>query len=112
MKSVHVVAQTADCTWYGFYRAFGAIISLWLVFSAVLAWHVGGLSTDERRALAVPLWALFLCHGAAAAIAWIYLFPAAEIFSTIIAVLLGYGCLRDARPLERPHTRPRKASLS
>lgn len=112
MKSVHVVAQTADCTWYGFYRSFGALISLWFVFSAVLAWHVGGLPAAARRALAVPLWVFALCHTAGAALAWIYLFPAAQIFSTSVAALLAYGCIRDARRIGLPHPPSTKESLS
>jgi len=40
MKSVHVRAQGADCTWYGFYRGFGALVSVFFAFSAIVAWQL------------------------------------------------------------------------
>ena len=94
MRSVHVVSQSADCTWYGFYRGFGATISLFFAFSAVLTWHLGGLSARDRRGLAPVMWALFAAYAANAVIAWLYFFPTPQIFATIVAVLLGIGCVR------------------
>ena len=93
MKSVHVTSQSADCTWYGFYRGFGVLVSIWFVFSAVLAWHVGGMSPGDRRLFAPVTWALFLCHAAGAVVAWVYFFPAPQLFSSVIALLLGYACM-------------------
>ncbi|MDB4955084.1 MAG: hypothetical protein JWO36_2653 [Myxococcales bacterium] len=93
MKTVHVTAQSADCTWYGFYRGFGAMISIYFVFSIVLTWHLGGLSARDRRALAPVTWALFATYVGNAVIGWVYFFPTPQIFSTIIAVLLGLGCM-------------------
>jgi hypothetical protein len=32
MKSVHVMSQGFNCTWYGFYRGMGSIVSLFFIF--------------------------------------------------------------------------------
>jgi Sec-independent protein secretion pathway component TatC len=95
MKAVHVVVQGADCNWYGFYLASGILTSLFLVFSAVLSFQLGGLSLGERRALAPVTWALLLAHAAGTVVAFLYLFPVPRAFSAAATVLLGYACIRD-----------------
>lgn len=95
MKSVHVDAQGADCTWYGFYRGFGAFVSLFLAYSAFMAWYLGGKTVTERRAHAPLSWGLFLAFGASIVITAVWFFPAPQVFSTVVTLLLGIGCLRD-----------------
>ena len=95
MKSVHVVAQGARATWYGFYRGFGWFVSVFFIFSAVMTWYLGGRTARDRLALALVTWSLFLSHAAGSIIAWVYFFFAPILFSTVITVLLGIGCVRD-----------------
>jgi hypothetical protein len=92
MKSIHVQAQSADCTWYGFYRGFGIFVSIYFVFSIFAAWRLGGMSEDDKAALMPFAWALFLSHLAGAFVAFAYFFAAPMVFSTAIAALLGLGC--------------------
>jgi hypothetical protein len=94
MKSVHVTVQGADCTWYGFYRGFGTIVSVFFLFSAVLTWCLGGMTVGERRPLAPVVWALFLSYVATAVITWVWFFPVPLVLSTAVALLLGFSCLR------------------
>jgi hypothetical protein len=84
--------QGADCTWHGFYRGFGWFCTVSLVFSAWLAWHLGGAAERERPALMPVAWGLFLCQAATLPIVWIYFFPAPIVFATLITALLGVGC--------------------
>lgn len=97
MKAVHVNAQGADCTWYGFYRGEGVVVSMFFVFSVVMAWHVGGKPLEERRALLPLTWALFATYAASVVTAVLYLFPVPTVFSTLVALLLGVACVRDQR---------------
>ena len=97
MKSVHVTAQGVDCTWYGFYRGFGVLVSVFFVFSAILTWQLGGMTARERRPLAPVLWALFLGYVATAAVTWVSFFPVPLVFSTAIAALLGFACVKKER---------------
>jgi hypothetical protein len=94
MKTVTVKAQGADCTWYGFYRGFGAFVSIYFVFSAFAAWHLGGARGQVDRALLLLGWALFISHLAGTVIAVAYFFPVPIAFSTAVAAALGYGCVR------------------
>jgi len=95
MKSVHVPAQGFDVTWYGFFRGFGAFISVFFIFSIVVTWYLGGISPRQRGELWPITWAVFLSYTACSIIAWKYLFLTPIVFSTAIAVLLGIGCVRD-----------------
>jgi hypothetical protein len=97
MKAVHVVAQGADCTWYGFYRGFGIFVSLFFVFSLLVAWHVGGKTLEHRVALLPVTWALFASYAASIVTALVYFFPMPIIFSTAVTLLLGVACMRDQR---------------
>ena len=95
MKSIRVVSQGFDCTWYGFYRGMGGIVSLFFIFSTVMTWHLGGMAAGDRRAFAPVTWALFLTFAASIGIVWEYFFPLPIFFSTVITLLLGIGCIRD-----------------
>jgi hypothetical protein len=95
MKSVHVVAQGTDCTWYGFYRGFGWFVSVFLILSVVIAWYLGGRTMRDRAVLTPVSFSMFLSHAAGSVIAWEYFFAAPRVLSTLVAGLLGLGCLQD-----------------
>jgi len=97
MKTVRVVAMGADCTWYGFYRGFGIFVSIFFVFSAVVAWQLGGNSLEERVAFAPLTWALFASYAVSIGTAWLYFFPMPLAFSILVTLLLGVAGLRDLR---------------
>jgi hypothetical protein len=97
MKDVHVVAQGADCTWYGFYRGFGIFVSIFLAFSVVMAWRLGGMSVRERAAIAPLSWTLCAGYACSIVTGWAYFFPGPLVFSILVTVLLGIGCIGDLR---------------
>jgi hypothetical protein len=94
MKSVHVQAQSADCTWYGFYRGFGILVSIYFAFSVFAAWWLGGKDEEDQRAIMPIGWALFLSHLAGLVVAVVYFFPVPIAFSLAVSALLGLGCVR------------------
>jgi hypothetical protein len=97
MKAVHVVAQGADCTWYGFYRGFGIFVSIFFVFSVVMTWHLGGKDARERAALMPLTLALLASYALSTVTSWVFFFPVPVVFSTAVTVLLAYGCFVDLR---------------
>jgi hypothetical protein len=98
MKSVHFNVQGFECTWFGFYVGFGLLVSIFFLCSAAVTWFLGGLARSEQRGLAPITWALFLSYLASAVIAWAYFFVAPGVFSTLIAALLGFQCLKTIQP--------------
>jgi len=96
MKSVHFDAQGFEVSWYGFYLGFGWFVSIFFILSAVISWHIGGLPMRDRGGLAAITWSLCLSYVAGAAIAWKCFFAAPIAFSSIVALLLATGGVRDA----------------
>jgi len=97
MKTVRVMVQGTERTWYGFYRGFGAFVSVFFMFSAWFAWFVGGRSRADRRTFNPITWALVLAWVGSAALAWEYFFAVPQIFSTVITLILLAGCIQDSR---------------
>jgi hypothetical protein len=105
MKAVHVVATGADCTWYGFFRGFGAFVTIFFALSVYVAWRLGGANIAERRSLLPIGWALVVSHAFGAALAVAYFFPAPMAFSGLVTALLALGCVRSWRALGNDGTR-------
>ena len=97
MKSVHFQASGSDCTWFGFYLGFGSVDSVFFLFSALVAWVLGGMQAREQRPWAIVVWALFAAQLATTVFVYRYFFIAPMVSSTAITALLGFGCLRLAR---------------
>ena len=55
------------------------------------------MTARERRPLAPVLWALFLGYVVTAVVTWVSFFPVPLVFSTAIAALLGFACVKQER---------------
>jgi len=97
MKATHFQCQTSDCTWFGFYLGFGWIASIFLIFSAAVAWFLGGLQRTQQLALKPIVWTLLLSQVANMVAAWTWFFVAPQLFATVVVMLLGYECLVKLR---------------
>ena len=109
MKTVHVVAQGADCTWYGFFRGFAVFVAIFLAFSSLLAWRLGGMTPEARAPLAPVTWALVAGYAVSLVTAWLWFFPVPIVFSGAVTVLLAVACAGDARSRASavsPHPHP------
>lgn len=99
MQSVHFNAQGFNRTYWDFFSAFGFFFSVFLLFAAVLAWQLGGLTvvsfgTFMRR----TAWGLAICFVAIAALSWRYAFTTPIVFSIVIAVCLIAAAWLSAKP--------------
>ncbi len=94
MKAVHFNFNGGDCTFYGFWYAFGLTTSIFLLLSAVVAWTLSSVKPEQWASVAPLAWALFASHVGNAVLSWRYFFPAPGVFSTVIAGLIGFGALR------------------
>lgn len=64
-----------DFTYGGFYRGFGLFITVQLVFSAFLAWHLGDVARATPQAIGLLGWAFCLAQVAGLVLSWMYFFP-------------------------------------
>ena len=76
---------------YGrFYRGFGLSCSVAMLFSAFIAWHLGGLAAKFPQAIGALGWAFFVVQLAGVYLSWKYFGPPPMVFSAVLA--LGLGC--------------------
>ena len=88
MRSVHVDAQGFSRTYWDFFSAFGFFFSVFLLFSAVLAWLLAGLPAETLARVRSIAWALAICFVAITALCWRFAFTAPIVLSTLITLCL------------------------
>ena len=88
MRSVHFDAQGFTRTYWDFFSAFGLFFSVFLLFSAILAWLLGGLPAETLARVRSIAWAFAICFAAITALSWIYAFTTPIVFSALITVCL------------------------
>lgn len=89
MTNVHFSVRGADFSYGGFYRGFGLYCTLYLVFSALLTWHLGQLARTDPGAVGPLGWMLAIVQAGGFALSWIYFSPPPAVFSAVLAFLLG-----------------------
>jgi hypothetical protein len=88
LRSVHFNAQGFDRTYYDFYVGFGLFVSVFLLFAAVVAWQLGGMSREALALIPGITWALAICLVFVTVLSWKYFFLAPAIFSSLITLCL------------------------
>jgi len=88
MRSVHFDAQGFTRTYWDFFSAFGLFFAVFLLFAAVLAWLLSGISADAFARVQSIAWAFAICFAAITALSWRYAFTTPIVFSTLITVCL------------------------
>jgi len=97
MDSVHFDITGLSRSYSDFYFGFGMLLSTFLVFSAWLAWRLGGLA-DGAPTLARPLLAgLAVTVVVVAAICWRWFFIPPAATATLAAVALAAAAARTGR---------------
>jgi hypothetical protein len=88
MRDTRFLVQGFERTYWEFFSGFGFFVTVLLLFSAVFAWQVGGLSPDVRQTLAPVRWVFAIAYVVIAALTWRYFFMAPSILATLVALLL------------------------
>src|SRR5689334_115480 len=74
MRTIRFDVQGSTRTYWDFYLGFGFFVSVLLVFSAVLAWQLGGTAATTLKAMRGIVWSLAGCFGALAILSLTYFF--------------------------------------
>ena len=88
LKTTRFDVQGVSRTYWGFYTGFGLFMTVLLLFAAVLAWLLGGLSREVLATMSGIAWALALCFVAVTVLSWQYFFIVPVIFSGVVALCL------------------------
>ena len=91
MKAVHFILDGAATSWYAIWFAFGLLVSVFLLFSAIAAWQLDKVNAAGWPPVSVIAWALVASHACNAALSWTYLFATPAIFATLVTILLAAG---------------------
>ena len=88
MRTIHFEMQGFDRTYYDFFVGFGLIVSVFLLFAAVLSWQLGGMSKEALALIPGVTWGLAICFVVVTVLTWKYIFLVPVIFSALIALCL------------------------
>jgi hypothetical protein len=97
MKDTHFQVQGMNVTYWGFFTGSGLSVAVFLVFSVVLTWQLGGMPREVLRAVPLIRWGLALCFVALTFLSWQYFFLIPLTFSGTIAICLLAAAWRGAR---------------
>ena len=88
MRSIHFDIMGTQRTYWDFFVGFGLFFTIFLVFTAVLAWQLGGLSRQNLAIMRGTAWALVICYAAVTVLAFQYAFVVPIVFSVLIFLCL------------------------
>jgi hypothetical protein len=99
MRSIHFEVQGFSRTYWDLFVAAGFLVTVFLLFAAVLAWQLGGLPAETFARMRPTAWALALCFVAVTILSWKYLFLLPVVFSLLITVCLVVAAWLSAKPI-------------
>jgi hypothetical protein len=88
MQSIHFEVQGFTRSYWDLFVAAGFSVGVFYLFTAVLAWQLGGLRADTLADMRVTTWTLALAFAVITLVSWRYLFALPFIFSTVVTVCL------------------------
>ena len=91
MRSIHFNVQGFNRTYWDLFVAAGFSAGVFFLFSAILAWQLGGLPAETLARMRGITWSFALCFAAITVVSWRYLFIVPIAFSIVIT-----GCLTAA----------------
>ena len=91
MNNVHFQLRGEGFSYVGYYRGFGVSITVTLLFSAFLAWHLGTLAGSNPQAIGWLGWAFTLVQVVSIVISWKYFATVPTIFAAAVAICLGWA---------------------
>ena len=99
MQSFHLDAQGFNRTYWDFFSAFGLFFSVFLLFTAALAWELSRIPTGTFAPfMRHTAWALAITFVAITALNWRYAFTTPIVFSSLITVFLVGAAWLSAKP--------------
>jgi hypothetical protein len=97
MRSIHFDVQGFNRTYWDLFLAAGFSVGVFYLFSAILAWQLGGLPAETLAGMRLTVWAFALCFAAISVVSWRYLFIIPIVFSIVITVFLAAAAWLSAK---------------
>lgn len=98
MQNVHFQVKGSSFTYAQFYTGFGLYATVYLLFSAFLAWHLGNLAGTTPQAIGSLAWVFAAVQVASLILSWRYFLLPPVILSALVAACLAWaGWLANAQ---------------
>ena len=88
MRTTRFDVQGFSRSYWDFFTGFGLFVTVFLLFAAILAWQLGGLTKDQSMLLSVVSWAFVVCFAGITVLSWNYFFVIPAVFSGLITLCL------------------------
>jgi len=98
MHSTHFDVQGFSRSYWDFYTGFGLFVTVFFLFSAFLAWQLGGLPAQTLAGMRGISWAFALCFIAVTILSWEYFFVVPVISSILVTTCLIAAAWRSGKP--------------
>ena len=97
LKAAQFQVQGMTRTYWDFFSGFGFFVTVFLFFSAILAFQLASLSKASLRSLSLVTWAFALSFVVITLLTWRYFFIAPLVFSSVVALCLLMAAWSAAR---------------
>ena len=97
MQRVQFAAGGTIVSWNNFYTGFGLFVSVYLLFSAFLAWRLSEANATEANMARTVAWMLFAVQLANIALCLRYFGPVQVSFSIACAAIVGWAALQTVK---------------
>jgi hypothetical protein len=96
MFATHFTFMSSDQSFGGIFTGFGLLVTAYLLFSALLAWTLGGLSKENSKAASPVFWGLLATLLVNVVMAKLYFFAGPAILSAVIGICLGLAKWKES----------------
>jgi len=97
MRSIHVDVQGFNRTYWDLFLAAGFSVGVFFLFSAILAWQLGGLPAETLGRMRGIAWTFALCFAAITVVSWRHLFLLPIAFSIVVTLCLAAAAWLSAK---------------
>ncbi len=91
MQNVRFQVKGSSFTYGEFYTGFGLYATVYLLFSAFLAWHLGDLARTAPQSIGALVWVFAAVQVASLILSWRYFLLPPVILSALVAVCLAWA---------------------
>ena len=105
MHSIHFDVQGSDRTYWDIFVAAGFSVGVFYLFTAILAWQLGGLPAPTLALMRGTAWAFALCFAAITVLSWKYFFIIPIVFSIVTTLCLTAAAWLSAKQVSMPPLR-------
>jgi hypothetical protein len=97
MRSIHFDVQGFNRTHWDLFLAAGFSVGVFFLFSAILAWQLGGLPAETLWRMRCIAWTFALCFAAITVVSWRHLFLLPVAFSIVVTLCLAAAAWLSAK---------------